>query len=240
MISVKTSALLAGLVLALTPTVRAQDASDEVDAVQEEFEEARSAKALGIDQCLKWIERLYAVADEHPGSDDGFAALELVLEISGARKSREIQRAAEPAVDRIVDGYADDVEKIGPLLEDSAGDAELLERVLAKTTSPSVKATIYAIEIHAIIDRGYAAKIPDQKAARALELCDKIETELAGAKSADGRPFNEVIAGDRFQLEHLRIGMVAPDIVAKDLDGVEFKLSDYRGKVVVLDFWGNW
>ena len=25
-----------------------------------------------------------------------------------------------------------------------------------------------------------------------------------------------------------------------DLDGVEFKLSDYRGKVVFLDFWGDW
>ena len=23
-------------------------------------------------------------------------------------------------------------------------------------------------------------------------------------------------------------------------DGVKFKLSDYRGKVVVLDFWGDW
>ena len=25
-----------------------------------------------------------------------------------------------------------------------------------------------------------------------------------------------------------------------DLQGVDFKLSDYRGKVVVIDFWGNW
>ena len=24
------------------------------------------------------------------------------------------------------------------------------------------------------------------------------------------------------------------------LDGRHFKLSDYRGKVVVLDFWGHW
>ena len=38
----------------------------------------------------------------------------------------------------------------------------------------------------------------------------------------------------------LRVGKEAPDIVAKDLDGKEFKLSDYRGKVVLLDFWGNW
>ena len=26
----------------------------------------------------------------------------------------------------------------------------------------------------------------------------------------------------------------------KDIDGKRFKLSDYRGKIVVLDFWGNW
>lgn len=36
------------------------------------------------------------------------------------------------------------------------------------------------------------------------------------------------------------VGAVAPDIAGKDLDGVAFKLSDYRGKVVVLDFWGFW
>jgi hypothetical protein len=28
--------------------------------------------------------------------------------------------------------------------------------------------------------------------------------------------------------------------VGNDIDGNRFKLSDYRGKVVVLDFWGHW
>jgi hypothetical protein len=36
------------------------------------------------------------------------------------------------------------------------------------------------------------------------------------------------------------IGDLAPEIIGKDADGTEFKLSDYRGKVVVLDFWGDW
>jgi cytochrome oxidase Cu insertion factor (SCO1/SenC/PrrC family) len=36
------------------------------------------------------------------------------------------------------------------------------------------------------------------------------------------------------------IGKVAPDIEGVDVDGKKFKLSDYRGKVVVLDFWGDW
>jgi len=43
-----------------------------------------------------------------------------------------------------------------------------------------------------------------------------------------------------FQLEHLGIGCAAPEIEGKDMDGTAFKLSDYRGKVVLLDFWGFW
>lgn len=38
----------------------------------------------------------------------------------------------------------------------------------------------------------------------------------------------------------LAVGQPAPEIVGEDIDGVPFKLSDYRGKVVVLDFWGHW
>jgi hypothetical protein len=43
-----------------------------------------------------------------------------------------------------------------------------------------------------------------------------------------------------FALQNLSVGKVAPEITANDLDGIEFNLSDYRGKVVFLDFWGDW
>jgi hypothetical protein len=43
-----------------------------------------------------------------------------------------------------------------------------------------------------------------------------------------------------FELENLQIGRAAPDFEATDQEGKPFKLSDYRGKVVVLDFWGFW
>lgn len=35
-------------------------------------------------------------------------------------------------------------------------------------------------------------------------------------------------------------GNRVPEIAGKDLDGKEMKLSDYRGKVVMLDFWAFW
>lgn len=36
------------------------------------------------------------------------------------------------------------------------------------------------------------------------------------------------------------IGQMAPTLQANDTDGRLFSLADYRGKVVLLDFWGNW
>jgi thiol-disulfide isomerase/thioredoxin len=40
--------------------------------------------------------------------------------------------------------------------------------------------------------------------------------------------------------EPLEVGAVAPDFTTFDLAGREVKLSDYRGKVVLLDFWATW
>ena len=42
------------------------------------------------------------------------------------------------------------------------------------------------------------------------------------------------------EITQLSVGNVAPEITAEDLEGVPFKLSDYRGKVVMIDFWGHW
>jgi cytochrome oxidase Cu insertion factor (SCO1/SenC/PrrC family) len=38
----------------------------------------------------------------------------------------------------------------------------------------------------------------------------------------------------------LEPGKLAPEIEGDDIDGQKFKLSEYRGKVVLLDFWGHW
>ena len=35
-------------------------------------------------------------------------------------------------------------------------------------------------------------------------------------------------------------GNLAPDFVVTDLDGKKLSLSDYKGKVVLLDFWATW
>ena len=40
--------------------------------------------------------------------------------------------------------------------------------------------------------------------------------------------------------ETLKVGAEAPDFEVVDLEGNKFRLSDYKGEGVVLNFWGTW
>jgi peroxiredoxin len=48
------------------------------------------------------------------------------------------------------------------------------------------------------------------------------------------------LAGYRPSRVALTVGATAPDFAFTDLEGKPRRLSDYRGKVVLLDFWGAW
>ncbi len=40
--------------------------------------------------------------------------------------------------------------------------------------------------------------------------------------------------------DRLQPGKAVPEISGQDVEGGQFKLSEYRGKVVLIDFWGDW
>ena len=79
----------------------------------------------------------------------------------------------------------------------------------------------------------------------AEELMERITKDKSYAQTTipfdDGRMTLGQLAGrELFEMRYLQPGKVAPDIVGEDIDGKPMKLSDFRGKVVLLDFWGFW
>ncbi len=53
-------------------------------------------------------------------------------------------------------------------------------------------------------------------------------------------PFNQGDSSSEAAPAALRPGTIAPDFTLKDLQGNPVKLSDFRGKVVLLNFWATW
>ena len=112
---------------------------------------------------------------------------------------------------------------------DAKRTLELLEQLLERSTRPAIKARVLQA-LPEVIARSGA---PDA-AKRRVELLERLAKEYPD--TMEGRAAKGALNSER----NLAIGSAAPDFATKDVDGVEFKLSDYRGKVVVLDFWGFW
>jgi hypothetical protein len=117
---------------------------------------------------------------------------------------------------------------------------EMLNKILEHTKKPKVKgsATLALGQLMAV-------KVNDlgDNLAEAEKVATEAETYFNKAIDQYGKDFPGIKAAAEQNLKLLhfnRVGLTVPEITAADLDKKEFKLSDYRGKVVLLDFWGNW
>jgi hypothetical protein len=151
--------------------------------------------------------------------------------------------------------------KLGDLLENAMGlqrglgeedTNKLFDRVLAENPHALPKAWIKYLQGQTLSNqaRGFQRTLTskdsteEQKAkakedqAKATEKADALFAEAA--KLSAGTEHAARLGAPVFEKERLQVGMAVPDIAGEDVDGVAFKLSDYRGKVVLLDYWGFW
>ena len=92
--------------------------------------------------------------------------------------------------------------------------------------------------------KGFTEKLQKADPAALREESEKL-FERVVAKFGDlswygERTLGVKATGDLFEMRNLGIGKTAPEIVGEDENGKAIKLSDFRGKVVLLDFWGFW
>jgi len=73
----------------------------------------------------------------------------------------------------------------------------------------------------------------------------KYESQLVAYADAitgkfDGNPAVAQFIQNKMAVKSITIGHQAPDFTTGGIDGKPVKLSDYRGKYVLLDFWASW
>ena len=77
----------------------------------------------------------------------------------------------------------------------------------------------------------------NKKATAEAEKCFERVIAKFGQVTQQGRKLEDLAKPELSELRRLTIGKPAPEIEGEDLNGRPMKLSDYRGKVVVLTFW---
>jgi len=93
------------------------------------------------------------------------------------------------------------------------------------------------LNAHAV-DRLRSRK-PEVWESEAENLLEAILDRYHDVQDGENKSLGDWAGHELFEIRHLAIGKVAPEIVGEDIDGKPMKLSDYRGKVVVLNFWSH-
>jgi len=178
---------------------------------------------------VKFADRFLTFAKANPNDASAFDALAWVVANDRGGK------VAEKAMPMIVEKYLDDPKIVRLCQQLSRSDSTAAKKFLQTVLDSSKN----------IDAQGYAAYgLAKAMLGRSGEKNEKAESLLARVVKDFPNVANGSLAKtaerELFEIQHLSIGCEAPEITAEDIDGVEFSLSDYRGKVVVLDFWGDW
>ena len=156
-----------------------------------------------------------------------------------------LSRNPSPAVSkflRAVQKKSESVENQGracfALAEHLKAKAAVVHKIQAGD-KPSIErySSMYGREVVDVLGNAKPAAI-EKRAAKRYEQV--INTEAYAAIDYYRGTIGDKAKSSLFELRNLSIGKTAPDIIGEDIDGTPMKLSDYRGKVVVIDFWGDW
>ena len=256
---------MAWLAVAASPPLQAQE-DDSVKAVKSDYFATlrnNSAKAnakkdlpAGVQAPLMteaelqvFIDRCQKIYDVSAGEPSEFDALSQILTLT-------TDSYVQPTSEKSLQAWRDCA---STLFTDFIDDDRMAAFVMnfPSPAKAKVEAAEYATKLigsKSVAVKAAAAYVPLSQRADAAgdtPLTPELETKLLADLATFGQQFGTVDSvqggtyaewtkSTRYALVNLKVGGMAPEIEAPDLDGVKFKLSDYRGKVVLIDFWGYW
>lgn len=190
----------------------------------------------------KYVGKFRKLAEENRKTPAAAQALLWIIQ-QGSR-SPDGTDLVNDAVERFIADHEDHPQFLRVLaaVPDMTGidGVAILRGVIEKSDSHDAKglATYYLAK--ALVERdSQSGPLSKEQEKKVVAIFEQAKNEYGDVKMR-GRTLAEIVEPDLFELLHLSIGKVAPEIEGEDIDAADLKLSDYRGKVVVLDFWGHW
>jgi hypothetical protein len=205
-----------------------------------ELEKRRIADGSHSETAKKFKAEYEQFAKDHPGTGEALEAkLWLLQQTWWEREAGTMAASAKKMAEEIVAEYPKhaSLAKIAEYQYCFGTDDKgpILERLL-KVDVPVVQAAA----LHALGNLERASKDPATKE-RGKERFERLRRDYAKI------PWKYTTFGEIAESglaphdpKDLAVDKPAPEIVGKDASGKALRLSDFRGKVVILDFWGFW
>jgi len=215
-----------------------------VEAKTPEDKEAVLTKARADVTAL--YKRFLALAGAHPSDP---VSVEALLWVMTHRVDPKTGPEAEQAMkilarDHFQDARISEICKLAAAAESPVAE-KLLRAVAERNRQREARgsATLALAQFLKNRSEQEASKKQKARAEEDLKEAEKyfqlVLDKYADVKS-DGERAADSAKQELYEIQHLSVGKTAPEIEGEDSATKKFKLSDYRGKVVVLDFWARW
>jgi hypothetical protein len=189
----------------------------------------------------EFVPRFEALAAKAKGTEVALKCYGVLLEWSptlGGAGGAMGQRALKALGDHV---QSPAMESIATQLQHAWGlPADEVRALLGALREKSPHRAVQAAATFSLAQNLMSGEASAESRTKARALLVELGERFADVTTQRGSSYSKVASGFLFELDHLQIGMLAPDMEALDVDGSSFKLSDFRGKVTVVDFWGYW
>jgi WD40 repeat protein len=190
----------------------------------------------------KYAKRFFQIAEGNRRSTTGFQALYLACVADDPAAPGSVFK---PAIDRILEDHAKE-RWVHHAFQGLAGeDHQSVPAFFRETLKRNSHPTVQAAACYYLAT--WLRQKPNFDGAEVLSLLKRCTGEFKDVQLSfayEDQVLEYALADlakpTIFAMEHLSVGKKAPEVSGVDVDGKTFKLSDYRGKVVVLDFFADW
>jgi hypothetical protein len=229
----------------LTACSQEEPASVELAAIEAAYEESELERAEKLEA---FIPQYQAMAEEYWGTEAALDARLWLMARTPKLEDKEAQAAAiAEHTDAIFERYARSphMEKLGGSI--SSYSEEQIAQYFGELRQNSPHAGVRAAAIYYPASRKLRTlRSSEDEEAAGLRAAIEADLQLLVDEYGDVPLKNSTygIMADAHVNAHsaeaLAIGQPAPEIIAMTADGEEIRLSDFLGKVTVIDFWGDW
>ncbi|MFC1628158.1 peroxiredoxin family protein [Gemmatimonadota bacterium] len=234
--------LLPLLILGLSSCSKESPATAAFASLSEEFGTLPQETREELQNAVReYYLRFAALAEEYRGTRGALEAMFWIIDSSSYLEGTDEEVDVEAMIDEIFVAY-----ERTPHIELLADYQYLLsteqrEQYFGSLLEDSPHANVRAASMYVLADAGARGDASDELKQQRVELLSGLIRDYADV-AWNYTTYGEIAAAEMHPHDpaDLEIGKTAPEITGKNVDGEEMRLSDYIGKVVVIDFWGDW